>query len=456
MWLLIAAFAIWGAGSVATTSRNYAGTIFGKKISPQEYRRSHSAVFNRAKMVYGDQLSKMQKFLNLEGQAWDRLILLYYAKKKRVRVNNKEVINRIASMPSFQTEGAFDQKAYNYIVLNIFGVSPREFEESVREDIIISKVVDSVEENVSVAEEELNQAYKTKNEKADISYILINPDSFKKDVTLEETELEPFYNSQKERFRTQEKRNVYYVKIPFVEKEGESDEKEKSKQLAYDINYSLNAGEDFDAIAKKYNLEAKETTPFTFGLAIPKIGLSYPFSIATFGLSEERSNNVVEEKDAFYVIKLKEKIAPYIPHFEEVKDKVRSALIIHKAEEFAKGSAENYIDILKSKESTLENLSKQIKVDINNLKDITRESYIEGIGVNPEFSKAYFEIKEKEFAGPVKVQKGYAVIRLDKLKPIDKEKFKKERQDFKKNLLDEKKRKAFQDWFAELRKKASF
>ncbi|UCH12506.1 MAG: SurA N-terminal domain-containing protein [Candidatus Omnitrophota bacterium] len=455
MWVLVVSFVVWGAGSAARTARNYAGIIFGKKISPQKYSRAYYAVFNRAKMVYGDKLPKMQKFLNLEGQAWDRLILLYYAKKKRIRANNKEVIERIASMPFFQSEGSFNQKAYNYIVQNIFGTTARNFEESVREDIMISKIIDSVEKDTAITEEEIKESYKTKNEKADISYILINTDSFKKDVATKESELEPFYNSHKEQFRTSEERNVYYINLPYPEKEGAEDEKEKTRQLAREINDYLNLGEDFNALAKKYNLKIKETGSFSFGEAIPGIGLSYPFSMVAFGLSEERANNVVEDTKGFYVIKLKEKISPFIPPFEQVKEDVRSALVTHKTDGLAKAASQNYANLLKSQAVSLENLSEQIKSDIINLKDITRESYIKDIGYNVEFSNACFAIKEKGFAGPIKVQKGYCLIRLDKLKPIDTEIFQKEKQEFRKSLLEEKKKKAFQDWFANLKQKAN-
>ncbi len=475
MWFLVVAFALWGAGSIATTSRNYAGVIFGKKISPQEYGHSYSAVVNRAKMMYGDQLPKMQKFLNLESQTWDRLILLHYAKKRGIRASNKEVIDKVASMPFFQTEGTFDQKTYNNIVQYVFGITPREFEESVREDIIISKIVDSAEKDVSITDKEVEATYKAKNEKADISYIIIETDSFKEDVSLEEGELEPFYNSHKERFIAPEKRDVYYVKIPFPEieagqkvqgEEGKQQElddkkqeleekKRKAKQQAQDINEGLNAGKDFAALAKDHNLKLKETGLFAFGSSIPGIGLSYPFSIACFALSKKGANNLVEEKDAFYVIKLKEIVASSTPPFKEIKEDVRSALIIHKADKLAKAAAQSYVDILKAKEDTLKNLSKMIKTDINAHEDITRESHIEGIGINTKFNNACFSVKEGEFAGPVKVRKGYCIIRLDKLKPIDEEKFEKEKKGFREKLLERKRRKAFQDWFAVLKEKAN-
>ena len=452
MWLLIITFVIWGAGSLSITNKNYAGIMFGKKISPQEYSRSYAAVLNRAKTIYGDQLSKIQNFLNLKSQAWDRLILLYYAKKKLIFATNKEVVTRIASMPFFQNSGAFDKNAYSYIVQNVFAVTPRDFEESVREDIIISKVVDSVEKGITVTNEEAETAYKTKNEKADISYILITSDFFKKDVSADEADLEPFYNSNKGQFKTQEKTSVFYVNIPFDEKDAAK--KEEAKQMANDINDHLNVGDDFQGLVKKYNLKIEETGPFSFTEPPPQMGLLYSFSVSAFGLSKEKPNALVEEKNAFYVMKLKEKMAPYVPAFSEAKERVRNALIDKKADELAKKSAENFAKLLKSGKDSFENLSKQLNVPVNEARDVTREGYAEQIGPNEEFNRACFSIKENEFAGPLRVQSGYAIIRLNKLKPIDKEKFEKEKQSFKSTILEEKKKKAFTDWFSKLKEKA--
>ncbi len=453
MWVLLATFVIWGAQSAVVTNRNYAGIIFGKKVSTQEYVHNYNAILNHAKMIYGDQLSKIQNFLNLRSQAWDRLILLYYAKKRMIRASNKEVVERIASMPSFQSSGSFDQRAYDYIVQNIFAVSPRDFEESVREDIIISKLIDSIQKDISLTEEEIENAYKIKNEKADVSYVLITPGSFRKDVSADEAELLPFYDSNKERFKTPERINVLYLKIPFDEKAPA--EKEKAKNQAQGINDYLNIGDDFQALAKQHNLSIQETGPFYFTEPISQIGLSYPFTMTAFGLTKEKPNALVEEKDAFYVIRLKEKIAPFIPSFEEVKEIVKEALINKKAGELAKASAQNYAQLLKTGKDTLENLSKQVNVNINEIKDITRGSSAQGEGLSEEFDNACFSIKEKEFAGPVASEKGFAILRLDKLKPVDKELFEKEKLSFKSALLEEKKKNVFIDWFAKIKEKAA-
>ena len=53
------------------------------------------------------------------------------------------------------------------------------------------------------------------------------------------------------------------------------------------------------------------------------------------------------------------------------------------------------------------------------------------------------------------MQKGYCIIRLDELKPIDEEKFEEGKEEFKEELLERKKRRAFQDWLAVVKEKAA-
>ncbi|MFH0732792.1 MAG: SurA N-terminal domain-containing protein [Candidatus Omnitrophota bacterium] len=459
MWALIATFVLWGVGSATMTTRNYAGIIYGRKVYPQEYQSAYSAVLTRAKIRYGDKLPQVSKYIDLGEQAWDRLLLLQYAKRRRLNASNRDVIERIAQMQLFQRGGYFDKSGYDYIVENIFGISERQFEESVREDIIISKLVEAMQNEVTVSDEEILEGYRIKNEKADISYILINADSFKNEVVIDDKELEPFYNANTEQFRSPEKINAYYVKAPFAAGEAESSAGDKAKKeaerLAHEINDYLNTGEDFSALAQKYNLELKETGPFALSEEIPEIGLSYPFSITTASLGDEKTNDVVEEKDAFYVIKLKEKTPSSIRSFQEAQADVRLALIADKADKLALASAQNYADILKSGKDTLENISQQLGVELNKRQDIARQSSVDGVGNNPEFNSACFSINEQGSVGPVKVENGYAIIRLDKLKPPDQAAFEKEKQEFSKELLDKKRGKFFEDWFVDFKKHAN-
>ena len=130
-------------------------------------------------------------------------------------------------------------------------------------------------------------------------------------------------------------------------------------------------------------------------------------------------------------------------------------LTSEKASSLAKAYAENFSKETSKEESTLETISKNSGFNVMSAKDITRKSYIETIGPSGDFTSKAFDINVGDISSPVKIQEGYAIIRLNNLKPIDEETFQKEKEDFTKTLLNNKNQEKFKTWFIELKKKAN-
>jgi len=146
--IIIPAFVLWGAGGLRE-SRNYAGVVFEKKITFDEYRASFNAVKNYALITYGQRFNQVRDKLNLEEQAWSRLIMLREAESKKIKISDAEVIARIAAFSFFQRkDGSFDQKAYDMILNNAFRTNPRAFEEEMRQSLMIEKLMQEVFEGV--------------------------------------------------------------------------------------------------------------------------------------------------------------------------------------------------------------------------------------------------------------------------------------------------------------------
>jgi len=449
MWLLVVVFVAWGAGSAATSRKNHAGVIFGRKVSIPEYNRSYAAVLNRAKMAYGDNLPKMEKFLNLKGQAWDRLILKQEAGRRFIRTNNNEVIGRIASFEVFQRNGVFDKRLYGHIVENIFRSSPRDFEESVRDDIVIGKLIDSTTKDVALTDDEIRNQYRAENELADVSFLLINPESYKKQVSVNKKEALAFYEKSRDRFRSPVSVDVTYIRIPFDNK------KEESKLLAEEIMISAKRGRALEELSKEYGMELEETGFFSINSKIPKIGLSYPFALAALGLDKNQISDVIESGESFYVMRLKSKRPPTILPFEEVEEQAKEMLIQKKAEDKAEAFGEELLSEIKKDNKGLEAAGKEYDYDILSAKQISKTSYVKEIGLSDSFGKVVFSLNVDETGGPAKTQKGYAIVRLDTLKPIDEEAFLKGKGAFAEKLLKKKETDQFQKWFMEIKKKAA-
>ena len=449
MWSLVVVFALWGAGSVATIKKASAGKIFNKNISIQQYNRSYLAVLNRAKMVYGDKLPKLEKFLNLQSQAWDRLILQYAAKKRRIKASNQEVVSQIASYPFLQRNGVFDERLYNYIIANVFQTSLRDFEETVRIDIIIDKLISSVAGDITVSDEDIESAYRFENEKADISYVVIDANNYKDSVTVGDSEIYEFYEKNKNNFMSPAMVDTKYIRIPFNE------DKEDARFTIDEILVYIKNKKTLSDASKEFGVDIKETGAFSVNSKIPEIGLSYPFVLAALRLEEGQVSDVVEISDAFCIIELKEKIPPKPETFEETKEKAKQLLLSEKALSLAKVHAEDFSKTLIDKSLNLEELSSTIGFDVLSSKDVTRKSYIEAVGPSETFAEEAFNLNIGDVSSPLKTQKGYALIRLDNIKPIDEETFQNQKSDFSKTLLDKRKQEKFQEWFIELKKKAN-
>lgn len=159
--MVLPAFLFWGLGSAirGKNENEYIGKIAGRKISKLEYKDALSAVRNIAIMEYGENLSKIEKALNLEAQAWQRLILLYEAKKYKIKTSDREVVELIESYPFFQRNGAFDNKAYNDTLKYLFRTQARLFEEQNRQNIILSKLYHKITEGVTIDDKEIQEGY---------------------------------------------------------------------------------------------------------------------------------------------------------------------------------------------------------------------------------------------------------------------------------------------------------
>ena len=84
MWvlvlLIVPTFVLWGVGSSTRSSQGpaYAGTLLGKRISWDEYRKSWLACRNQLFFSYGAAYRDVLDTLALEEEAWTRLILLRF------------------------------------------------------------------------------------------------------------------------------------------------------------------------------------------------------------------------------------------------------------------------------------------------------------------------------------------------------------------------------------------
>ncbi len=495
--LIIPAFVIWGAGSSGRKKGkgpDYAGKIYNKKISFDEYLNMWQVTRDYATRTFGHNIPP--EFI--DQLTWNRIILLEEAKIQKISVKDSEVVDKIISFPIFQRDEAFDKKLYK----SMLGTSAKAFEEKIRDDLRITKLREKITSPVSISNEEIKEEYKKKHEKIKASYIAMPFSEFEKNVYFEEKDLLDHYEANKERFRKPEQINVSYIeallssfdnqvyieeeavkryfednvseyKKPDSEEIPELDEEikkditgklslEKKKSLAEELSYKvLDAAidkENLENASQSFGLEIKETGFFNTQQEIPGVGWSYEFTKKGFELNEgEISNVLIKTGTGFYIIQLKEKKSSYIPDFEETRETVVESFKKDQSIKLSEKKAEKiYRAISVIKKNELETIAGEIKKEIKTTDAITRDSYIPTLGPAREFVDKCTSLSIGEIAPPIKMFEQWTIVRLDEYQGIDEGKFIEEEAEFKENLFSQKKETEFNKWFEELKIRADF
>lgn len=159
--IIIISFVFFGFEDVFgnKNKKGYIGKISGKKITTAEFNDSLNAVRNTAIMQFGDNLEQIEKSLNLEAQAWQRIALLETAKKLKIKVSDQEVVTQVENYPFFKRNGVFDSKIYNELLKYVFHTPARTFEEQTRQNLMISKLYSKITDDIKVDDKEIKDRY---------------------------------------------------------------------------------------------------------------------------------------------------------------------------------------------------------------------------------------------------------------------------------------------------------
>lgn len=448
--LVLPAFVLWGMGSADRSreqSTEYIGKIYGKNITFVQYREALEATRNFALMQFGENFSKIEQMLNLKGQAWDRLILLAEARKRRIKVSDQEVVNTIKGYPFLQQKGGFNERAYNQIVKYYFNSQPRVFEEQVRQNLLISKLYERVSKDVKITDAEIKEEYKKENEKISIDYIYANPLDFAKDVIVTDWLLQDYFNKNSVEFKQPPSYNLEYLQPV-------------SGDESNNMLFHLKKGDSFEKIAADFNQAIKETGLFSQLDPIPEIGYSQELMDI---ISKTKIKDVLPPLliyNKYYLIRIKEKKDSFIPDFEAIKDKIKDSLTQGKARELAKTKIEDYLKKIKElpqnklNTATFNSIAQEYGLKSGTTQLFSYKDSLKDLGQMDIFFIGAKNLKESELSPIITALSGFYVARKKEFVSIDEGKFEKEKTEFSKIILSDKKQEYFNKIFGELKRKA--
>lgn len=195
-------FVGFGVGSyTAATSDPYLANVDGVKIYPQDVDRflegrPADAAMRQAAL---DQLIQQQ-------------LLLAQARKSGLVITSPELQQAIAAVPAFQENGAFSKARYQAF-LKQQSIQATDFEQKIRQDLLIQKQLNFVASSAFISRTSVSQLAHLLSETRNIQPYVLRPDNILKDIKVTEDEARKAYDAKKSAYLTPEAVKLSYLKI---------------------------------------------------------------------------------------------------------------------------------------------------------------------------------------------------------------------------------------------------
>jgi peptidyl-prolyl cis-trans isomerase D len=467
-----------------TPAQQFAGEIYGRKIPLRKYRESLHWTRTMALMRYGSRFKEIEKFLNLEQEAWQNLVLLEYAGLKGLTVTDYELISLIKSFPAFHKDGGFDTDTYQRTLQYAFGITPDYFESGIKNSLYISKLKDTITDGVKVTDQELRQYHRYMNEKVRAKYILFASSDFLKEANVTEQQIKDYFNSHRNEFREPEKVKLEYV---FFQPKPKSTRVNEAEIEHYylrnsnrfkdpkDENKILPVEKVRDEIAQELRIRKAREKTEEEGEALLSLleegmknwnelnvtqtdfleknvrveGLPSACIEAAFPLETGEISDLVQTENGFFIIKLISRRSSRLPtDYRQAAGRVEEKVRQIEAEKLTQSRAEKCLVRLKE-EKNIAAVAREYSKQAVDTGFFTRPGYIESLGIAPEFRRTAFSLTKSNPFASAPVTSGFCVLAFEERESPDKDDFEKEKEKEKliTILLAEKKQNILRDSF---------
>ena len=207
-----AGFVGWGSYSLSSAA-NAVAIVGGTNIEQEKLQREYNRLYNIYNQLVGGTLDQEQaKKMGIESQALNNLIsqtlMLNFAKDMGLRVEDKEIIEEVTTMDVFRTNGKFNKEIYRKI-LQENQLRPKEFEESIRENLLLNKLGALLDIPLTELEQDVIKAAYFTEDKVKIKTI----DKSSVEFTPKEEGIKQYWEENKDIYQTQRGYEVSMLEV---------------------------------------------------------------------------------------------------------------------------------------------------------------------------------------------------------------------------------------------------
>ncbi|HVM74794.1 MAG TPA: peptidyl-prolyl cis-trans isomerase [Candidatus Saccharimonadales bacterium] len=382
----------------------------------------------------------------------------YEAKRLGITVSDKERADRIKQyLPTaFNGDTFVGMDAYAREVQTRFQMTVPVFEELVRSGLVEEKFRRLVTDGVSVSPAEIEQEFRYQNEKIKLDYVLAKPDDLAAKINPDDAEIKSYFEQNKSKFQITDKRIVRYglldlgqlrqntavtddeLKAAYnaniqqfqvqnrVHAEhilflttGKTDaEVVEIKKHAEDVLAQAKKGANFEDLATKYSEDpGSKTKKGDLGWLVQ--GQTVPeFEKAAFSLDKGQISDLIRTQYGFHIIKVIDKETAHTKPFDEVKDQLRTPLLLQKVDQEAASIADKMSsEIRQSNKVTLDELATKYHLTVADTHPVAANEPVLELGNSQAVKDEIFRLRQGELSVPLRTDRGYVVLSLKQVIP---------------------------------------
>jgi peptidyl-prolyl cis-trans isomerase D len=452
--IIVVVFVFWGVGSWREQRGSRVALVNGEAITVHEYQEAYNNLVEQVRAQFGKSLDEnMLKALDLKKKALDRLvekkIIINEAEKLKFRVTNEELSQTIMNMKAFQSDGVFNKKAYER-VLSQNRTTPEAFEASVRESMMIERLISFLTGGVKISDQEALEWFNWKGASVNVDYVCFNPDKYA-GINPGDEEMKSFFSKNKEAYKTEEKIKISYLtfdpgtyasRVAVEEKdikdfyeanvdkfkrpktvearhillkveEGESREKVEEKRVrAAGILKMIKDGQPFEELAKKYSDCPSKSQGGYLG-AFQKKDMVEPFAGTAFSLKPGEISEPILTKFGWHIIKTEKVNEEKVFSLQEARSAILSKISGEKAKNFAYDEAEAVYNDTEQMRDLAKAAGKR-GLAARSTDFFSKKEAMEVTGIsNPDLiTSDAFGMQEKEISDVKESDGGYVIIQV--------------------------------------------
>lgn len=441
-------------------------TVSGQDITANDVERQAKQMLNQQFPRGGAQASMLLPYF--AQRAADNLIsekvLLAQAQRMKLKATDEDLREYMRHGQLGQIlfpNGTFvgEQQYEDFVASN--NLTVQQFEQLVKEDILLNKLRDLVSSSATVTDAEVRKQFDKQNTKVKFNYAVIKKEDILKSIhpadaelkafydrnqksyvnsipekrqlkyvvvdnarllsqtQVTQSELQSYYQDHRDEYRVPEQVNVRHIliKTPLPGPDGKVDQKavDAARAKAEDVLKQVKAGANFAELAKKYSDDpgsAKNGGSLGFigkGRTVPE------FEKAAFSLPKGGTSDLVQSSYGFHIIHVDDKHDAQVKSLDEVKAQIEPLIKQQKAAQASQQEVEQLLSQARS--TSLEKAAASKGLQVISTDFVDSKAALPGIGNDPQFMNTVFAQSQNAPPDQAQTHQGYAIYQVTAVKP---------------------------------------